>query len=92
MHTLSLLNVSEIGMCVLIDVNQNLLAVNRGGSHDMVVIMELCKLSQSLQAGHGIESCERLLRLICALWKIITRYYMSVRQKRLADFQISSYV
>lgn len=55
----------------------------------MVVITELCKLSQSLQADHG-SGCEKLLGLIRALWKIITRHDTSICQKCLADFQISS--
>ena len=90
MHTFPLLNISESGLSLLIDVNQNLLAANRGVAYDMVVITELCKLSQSLQVDHGSESCEKLLGLIRALWKIITRHDTSICQKYLADFQISS--
>ena len=90
MHTFSPLNVSESGLCLLIDVNQNLLAANRGVTHDMVVITELCKLRGSLQVDHGRESCEKLLGLIRALWKIITRHDTSICQKCLADFRISS--
>ena len=56
----------------------------------MVVITELCKPSQSLQVDQGRESCEKLLGLIRALWKIITRHDTSICQKCLADFQISS--
>lgn len=90
MHTFPPLTVSESGLCLLIDVNQNLLPANRGVTHDMVVITELCKLSQSLHVDHGRESCEKLLGLIRALWKIITRHDTSICQKCLADFQISS--
>ena len=90
MHTFSLLNIFESGLCLLTDVNQNLLAANKGVTHDMVVITELCKLSQSLQVDQGSESCEKLLGLICVLWNIITRHDTSICQKCLADFQISS--
>lgn len=47
---------------------------------DMVITMGLCKLNQSLQVDHRIESCKRLLWLTGVLWKITARHYTFICQ------------